>query len=701
MKKQNWVKLSLSLFVTGTMFTSLGCPAKSPTTNPSVSPSGTTTVSACPTCQSGEGMIKGTVYTSGIKTSADDTKGAVAAGAKVVVSGSLGTKETVAKSDGSFELTVKSGGDYTVEAAFSDEKGAVVKFTSKVNVPAAKDPQIIDIGSLVTRRTGSIQGVVELEDGKDAEGVDIFIAGTSSVGKAHKKGRFALTAVDSGTWKIVLQKAGYETAYQEVEVKSGRPILIQEKIVLKKAMLQAGIKGIITNSQGQPIPGVTVTAFLLDKAELAKDRPDALDNYITTTDIDGNYEILNLPTLRDKGVKYSVQYYRAFYEYVAPVDVELLNTDTPKSLNDIEMKSNIAYFGQIKGKVVDEEGNPIDAAVIQTEPQVTDQKYSDAAGNFTLDRVMAGEYQLSIAAGGYCEVVMPIALINEKNKALTLENPVVLLNIGNIQDCTHIAEPDIVPPVVVPSILPSLPPVVIPTPVPITEPTAPPIIDGLVAYYSFDNKDARDDSGNGYNGTIVGKLQFVDGVFGKGAHFNSGDDKNNGCGLKGGDYITLPSFDAIWANGFSVSGWAFFKENRNFERIIDFGNGDGDSGGLPILFGREGTSNDILLESWVDSDGYTNRTKGRLSMPGSVTNDKFQFYASTIDKDGVMKIYVNGVKVAEQNGNIIANVKRAKNFIGHSNWCFNDPDFKGVLDEIRIYSKPLSEAQVKQLYEGK
>ena len=449
------IKLALTLLISGSMCGSLtGCPG--PAGTKTATGTGTTASTSTIQPQSGQGVIKGTVYKEGIKTSsfrlfATTDAGSPASGAKIVVKSSLETKETSAKDDGSFEIAVKAGADYTVEAAFADETGSLVKKTTTVKVPAAKDPQIIDIGSLVTRRTGSIQGVIELEDGKDAEGVDIFIAGTSSVGKAHSKGRFALTGVDAGTWKIVIQKAGYETAYKETEVKSGRPALVSEKIVLKKMDPRAGIKGKITNNQGAPIPGVIVTAFLQDKDTVAKDRPDALDNYITTTDIDGNYELLNLPTLKDatKGIKYSVQYYRAFYEYVSPVNLELKSTDMPKKIDDISMTSNIAYFGQIKGTVLDELGNPIDGAVVQTDPQVTDQKFTDAKGNFTLDRVVAGEYQLSIAAGGYCTVVMPVALINEKNKAVEFGKPIILeahkplanLAVSDEGACTYAIDP--------------------------------------------------------------------------------------------------------------------------------------------------------------------------------------------------------------------------------------------------------------------
>jgi len=48
--------------------------------------------------------------------------------------------------------------------------------------------------------------------------------------------------------------------------------------------------------------------------------------------------------------------------------------------------------------------------------------------------------------------------------------------------------------------------------------------DGLVAYWSFDNCDANDDSGNGHNGTIYGNPQCVDGEKGKAFRFDGFSD---------------------------------------------------------------------------------------------------------------------------------------------------------------------------------
>lgn len=453
MKKQNWVKLSLSLCLTGTMCSYLiGCPASIQPPKPSASPSGSTIPSvtskgSCTECPEGYGKITGVVYTEGIKAGTGiqslsiledkdkdkdktdkEDKGPVAVGAKVFAKG-LEAKETKTKADGSFEIMLKGGSDYVVEATVIDDKGGSRKFTTPpFNIPAAKDPQIMDIGSFVTHKIGSIQGVVALGDGKDAEGVDIFVPGTDSVGKAAKKGNFTLSSVSSGKRNIVLQKSGYETAYKQVEVISGQPTMI-EKIILTQSQPKAGIKGRVLKSDGKPIPGATVTAFLdpEQKKALANERPDALDSYMTSTDINGNYELTNLPTLKSGPVKYSIQFYRAFYDFTQPSDIELLATDIPpKQLPDVKMNSSVAYFGEIKGKVIDELGNPIESAIVQVDPSVTKQEYTDADGNFNLTNVWAGEYKLNISIGGYCTVVMPVALKNEQNFVLELAKPVIL-----------------------------------------------------------------------------------------------------------------------------------------------------------------------------------------------------------------------------------------------------------------------------------
>jgi len=223
--------------------------------------------------------------------------------------------------------------------------------------------------------------------------------------------------------------------------------------------------------------------------------------------------------------------------------------------------------------------------------------------------------------------------------------------------------------------------------------------DGLVAHWSFDNCNANDDSGHGYNGTIQGDPECVQGVQGKALRFNK-VDSDNGCGRPGGDYIVVPTLPAILIDGLTVCAWAKFEADRSFERIIDFGNGRGDVGGMPIIFGRLGTSSNLDMESWINSNSTTNTTTGRISA-GTIINSAFRFYCGTINSSfKLMRLFIDGEMVQEKIGHEVMNVTRTHNFIGHSQWCNADPDFKGTLDEVYVYNRDLSPTEIQELMSG-
>lgn len=181
--------------------------------------------------------------------------------------------------------------------------------------------------------------------------------------------------------------------------------------------------------------------------------------------------------------------------------------------------------------------------------------------------------------------------------------------------------------------------------------------------------------------------------------FNS-TDEDNGCGQPGGDYIKLNTLAPIWENGFSFAAWVEFEEERYFERIFDFGNGWGENNGMNITFSRLAKSNSLALTSWIDSDSTINREKGRLIARDVIVNNQSQLYTATISPSGEMKIYVNGELVAEKtDGHRVENIERKLNYLGHSNWCQVDPDFKGTMKAVYIFDKPITAGEVKALYQ--
>ncbi len=221
--------------------------------------------------------------------------------------------------------------------------------------------------------------------------------------------------------------------------------------------------------------------------------------------------------------------------------------------------------------------------------------------------------------------------------------------------------------------------------------------DFLVAYYKFDG-NLEDASAKKLDATLVGEFNEVEAVHGAGIFLNEEDGVNE-CGKAGGSFVQLPALDEIWQEGFTVTAWVKFTENRKFERIIDLGNGWGEDEGLPITLSRNDTLNDLVLTSWINKNPVTNRDKGRLIAKDVIKNGEFQFVAATISPAGEMKLYIDGELVAEKaEGHGIVNVQRTQNFIGHSNYCEEDDDFRGVMDELRLYNKNLPAEEIARIF---
>ena len=199
---------------------------------------------------------------------------------------------------------------------------------------------------------------------------------------------------------------------------------------------------------------------------------------------------------------------------------------------------------------------------------------------------------------------------------------------------------------------------------------------------------------------VVGNVQPYNSVYGTaGYNFTQGSDLP-GCAEEPSSYIQVDSLGPIWQDGFSVAAFVQFTEPRFFERIIDFGNGPGDTGGLNVTMSRLRLSNDLAFTSWINSDSTLNRTQGRIVAREVIKDGVMMFVVGTISPSGVMTIYIDGVEINKKvNGHPVMNVPRTHNFIGRSNWCLRDPDFKGKMDGLFIFNKELSKREADALYD--
>jgi tetratricopeptide (TPR) repeat protein len=210
---------------------------------------------------------------------------------------------------------------------------------------------------------------------------------------------------------------------------------------------------------------------------------------------------------------------------------------------------------------------------------------------------------------------------------------------------------------------------------------------GLVAFYPFKG-DANDASGNGHHGTINGATLTAD-RFGNSNSAYSFDGVN--------DDISVPDFAIVPPDQRTVTLWV--KPDAAARRIMD-------------LVSKHATPSDVEFLIRIEADGKYDAkwtTGGTFfdlssSTPNvdaeeglvSPSYSHYDFLALTYD-GSQMRFYVNDKLIISKNatGNIVHN-SYALVMGKHS--TRTSEEFKGLLDDVRIYNRALSPSEVQQLY---
>jgi hypothetical protein len=213
--------------------------------------------------------------------------------------------------------------------------------------------------------------------------------------------------------------------------------------------------------------------------------------------------------------------------------------------------------------------------------------------------------------------------------------------------------------------------------------------DGLVAYYPF-NGDANDASGKGNNG-IIYNATFVQGISGSGLQFTGNLDSyvevpDNGT-LSPSQAVTV----SLWAKKITPSpayssliykaasepiGWCGDRQYTLWTTS---------SQGLHLTSTPEGSTSQI----------YT------TSPAGLYVEGQFFHVVGVVDASNhIMKIYVNGIEVQEYpySGDQIRSGNYPLRIGGHFHYMGDQFNFGGIIDEVRIYNRALSDSEVQQLY---
>jgi hypothetical protein len=209
------------------------------------------------------------------------------------------------------------------------------------------------------------------------------------------------------------------------------------------------------------------------------------------------------------------------------------------------------------------------------------------------------------------------------------------------------------------------------------------LASGLIAFYRFDETSgtsAADSSGNNHTATLAGGATFGAGL------------QNNAVTLSGNNqYVSLPTGIVSGLSTFTITAWVKLAMSPQWNRIFDFGS---DTTTYMFLTPNSGsTLRFSITTGGANAEEQINAT--------SLTTGTWQHIALTLS-GGMGVLYVQGAQVA-QSTTLTLNPgslgSTMHNWLGRSQYSA-DAYLNGQLDNVRIYSRALSPADVQALYVG-
>jgi gliding motility-associated-like protein len=206
-------------------------------------------------------------------------------------------------------------------------------------------------------------------------------------------------------------------------------------------------------------------------------------------------------------------------------------------------------------------------------------------------------------------------------------------------------------------------------------------VDGLVAYYSFNNCDATEDTGSGANGVIMGNATCGCGVL------------SNGLRLDGNTTVQiLGNFDLLFGDDFTIS---FFllpepQSNKTMD-VLSKSKTCGIDSTFELRYNP--VSNEVNLSL---SQNSNLSVRPVLKLP----SDRCYHHVVFVRKDRDHFFYYDGVQMSQMAS--MALVKIVNNGIltigGGPCLANGEVNFSGVIDELRFYNRALTSFEVKELY---
>lgn len=215
---------------------------------------------------------------------------------------------------------------------------------------------------------------------------------------------------------------------------------------------------------------------------------------------------------------------------------------------------------------------------------------------------------------------------------------------------------------------------------------------GLEGYWSFNGQDvsgttAFDRSGTNNTGTLTGGPTKAKGKVGQALDF---DDTN--------DYVSIAdnaTLDATDTADLTLSGWFYRDTATTDDTIIAKRTGilSTDTGYVAYI---DDVTDQLIFEVSDGTDEYS------LTSNSTFTTTGWYQYAIVWDENSAAgsEIYINGVANNATDSGTIGNIGNISNAVVLAVGAASDAEepFDGKLDEVRVYSRTLSAAEIQSLY---
>lgn len=206
------------------------------------------------------------------------------------------------------------------------------------------------------------------------------------------------------------------------------------------------------------------------------------------------------------------------------------------------------------------------------------------------------------------------------------------------------------------------------------------VTDGLVGWWSFNN-NLNDVSGNGNNGTFYGGASpnYQDAIpdGGKGILFDGINDYVD-CG----NNSSLDVFRTGGSKLLTISVWA--KLNAPYIRSSFLSKGKSGEG---FYFEAMVTTGLLRFTLLGVIDYYAKIAK--------ITDTKYHHIVAVFDSGYDVSYYLDGVFIEKVNGDTVGRTSNEPVIIGDN--FTHAYKIKGILDDVRIYNRALTDKEIKQL----